>query len=124
MPGLEAARARWRAHVDALAETARLAFVTPGAGQAAVYWAKLDEARRWQAAVAPDPGDYPLLAAELGITGADHDEVAATIIATATAWLTVAAAIEAVRLQAKAAIDEAETEAEMQAAAAVSYPRP
>lgn len=95
--------------VDALAEEARLQFITPGAGQALVYENKRREAEDCLAEVAaaqtPDPQDYPLLAAEVGITAEDLVAVATVVAGLAAQWRTVAAYIEALRLGAKAAID-------------------
>jgi hypothetical protein len=111
---LDEARRDACATIDTAAETARLRYLTPGSGQAAVYLAKDDEARR----VADDPAAsadrYPLLAASIGIErgldGAPAQtvaDVAAIVLASATAWRQAAAQIERVRLGAKAAIGEA-----------------
>lgn len=98
-------KAAAKAEIDRQAEAARLRFVTPGSGQSAVYLAKAEEALALQTDGSPDPADYPLLAASIGIEGADLAAVAAVVLAQRAAWLTVAAAIEAERLGAKAAID-------------------
>lgn len=119
-------RARWTRTVDVSAEAARQKYVTPGAGQAAVYLRKEAEARRFlaldaetQEAQQPGPS-WPYLSAELGVTSETLDGVATTIVALAGAWDQAAAAIEALRLPAKAAIDAAATEAEARAAAEVA----
>jgi hypothetical protein len=124
MTSLARARAIWSRNVDMQAEGARLAWITPGAGQAAVYLMKREEAMAFAAAADPDPDDYPLLGAEVGITAPTLGEVAAIVTALADAWTQAAAAIEVIRLGAKRAIAEAETIEAVIAAATVSFPQP
>lgn len=116
-------RARWTRAVDTSAEAARQKYVTPGAGQAAVYLRKEAEARRFlaldpevQAAQQSGPS-WPYLSAELHVSAETLSGVAAVIVALADGWDQAAAAIEALRLPAKAAIAAASVEAEAQAAA-------
>ena len=92
------------AEIDRQAEAARLRFITDGAGQAAVYLAKSNEADRYALDGSPDAGDYPLMAASIGIEGETLADVVAIVVATRAGWLTAAAAIEAARLGAKAAV--------------------
>ena len=94
-----------RARVDDEAERRRMAHLTPGSGQVLVYQEKRREAERLAADADPDPLGYPLLSAEIGISGGDLAEVAATVLAAARAWAQIAALIEAARLRAKRAID-------------------
>lgn len=96
--------AQAKVEIDRRAEEARLLWITPGSGQAAVYLAKADEALRLQADGDPDPAEYPLLSASIGIEGASLGEVAAVVLAMRAGWLQVAAAIEAIRLGGKAAV--------------------
>lgn len=124
---LPALRTAAKARVDAAAERARLRIVTPGSGQAAVYILKLNEAQRFvaEAPEAPEPAEWPMLAAEIGVTGDTLAEVAGVIVATAAAWKQAAAAIETIRLAAKAEIDTATNPAAMAAIEhAVIYPEP
>lgn len=120
---IEAVRASWIALVDASAEAARQRFVTPGAGQAAVYLRKEAEARRFLAldsetqAAQEDGPAWPYLSAELNVTAGTLPGVATVIVALADAWDQAAAAIEALRLAAKATIAQADSEAECRAAA-------
>lgn len=93
--------------VDAAAEAYRLKWITPGSGQAMVYQEKAAQAR---AVLAGEPGTYPLIEAEIGITGDTAEEVAQIVLATAAQWTTIAAAIEATRLATKRAIDQATSE--------------
>ena len=89
-----------------------------------MYLLKLDEARRWAAATAPDDADYPLLSAEVGITAPTIAGVAATVLGMSSAWIAIAAAIETARLGAKAAIAAAEDQTAVMAAATVTFPQP
>jgi len=125
---LDSLRARAVAAIDAAAEQARLAWITGGAGQALVYQRKSDEARRYASVVAaegtPEPSDYPVLAAEVGITAPDLAGVVAVVQGLDAAWAQVAAAIEALRLGAKAAVAAASDAAAIQAAPAITWPVP
>ena len=109
-----------KAEIDRQAEEVRLQFVTPGAGQALVYQQKLYEAQTLEPPF--DPEDYPMLAAELGITGETLEEVAGVVLAIANQWKAMAAAIETARLGAKKAVDDATTLEELDAAASVTWP--
>lgn len=97
------------AAIDQKAERARAKFVTQGSAQAMVYLCKEAEATRFQETYNPVPTDYPLLLAEVGITGDDLASVAARVLALASTWRLAAASIETTRLSAKKAIQEAET---------------
>lgn len=112
-----------KAGIDAQAEVERLRYITPGAGQAMTYAQKAEEARRCLDASASEAEDYPLLAAEIGITASTLIGVA-QVVATANAqWLQIGAAIEAARLSTKKAISEAETiEQARTAASAIVWP--
>ncbi len=122
---LTALRAVAKARIDQAAEAARLRFVTPGAAQALVYEAKRREAEAMANDVAPRAAAYPLLAAEVGITAPDLAAVGAAVRAIAAQWMAAAAAIEAVRLAAKRAVDLAQTPAEVRAAAlGLTWPAP
>lgn len=122
-PDLPSVKTALKASVDAQAETERLKYITAGAGQALTYMQKSDEARRYLAADEPDAGDYPLLAAEVGITAADMSGVATVILAAFSQWQQIGAAIEGVRLGAKAAIEISETVPDAQAAFdAIAWP--
>ena len=123
-PSLDALRQQAMAQVDAAAERARLALITPGAGQALVYERKRAEAERMAADADPQVRDYPLLAAEVGITAPTLAEVGAAVRTTTADWIAAAAAIEAVRLRAKAAIAAAATPPAIRAAAQVAWPTP
>ena len=91
------------AAVDQAAGRKRLQFITDSPGQQAVYLAKEAEARAYVALVSPpaDLADYPMIASEIGITGATALEVANVWIAMADQWRDTSAAIENARLTAK-----------------------
>ena len=120
---LVALKSRLKAAIDASAEAERLRYITAGAGQAMTYARKVEQARAAQADADPQPGDYPLLDASVGIDGADILAVAATIVAMDAAWEQIGAGIEAARLNGKHAIDLAET-AEAARAVEVIWPVP
>ncbi|MCD1645232.1 hypothetical protein [Aurantimonas coralicida] len=121
---LPAIKTRLKAAIDAAAEAERLKYVTAGAGQSMTYQEKAAEAARFTDDPAPDPVDYPMLAAEIGITAATLADVAAVVAANRAAWRTIGAAIEGTRLGAKAAIEAAETVEDAESAAQIGWPQP
>lgn len=108
---LVAMKISYKKAIDIMAEDVRLQFITPGAGQAMVYQRKVQEAETLALDNNPDADHYPLLAAEIGITGETLQEVAATVLAKRDQWLAVAALIERTRLLAKTDIQAADTAA-------------
>lgn len=115
-------RAAAKAKVDAAAETARLAYVTPGSAQAMVYEQKFAEAQAFLADPTLTDAAAPHLYSEVGITAGTVAEVAGVIIAMRSLWLVKSSQIEAARLGAKAAIDAATSPAAIDAAAEVVWP--
>jgi hypothetical protein len=87
----------------------RAALLTDMVGQEMIYLAKEAEAKTWQVATNPDIADYPLLAAEVGITADDADALAALWLLMADQWRQTAARLEAIRLKTKADIGAADT---------------
>lgn len=108
-PSLDDRKAALKARLDALAERERLKYITPGAGQAMTYQAKAEEAKRLAEDLLPNPVAYPMLAAEVGVTAATLEAVGAIVLAASQQWGLIGAEIEAARLTAKRAIDQAET---------------
>ncbi|KRE07472.1 hypothetical protein ASE63_22495 [Bosea sp. Root381] len=104
---LGAFRSARKSEIDKEAERQRLHWITPGAGQAMTYARKVEEAKAVLAAADPVPADYPMLAASIGIDGADIVAVATTVLAMDAAWAQTGAAIEATRLRTKNNIDQA-----------------
>jgi len=121
-PTIDTLRLTLTMQVDADAEATRLLWITPGSGQALTYEQKRAEAERMASDPAPQPADYPMLAAEVGITADTLAAVGAIVRARSAAWTVVAAQIESLRLQAKAAVLAANNAAEARAAAAVQWP--
>jgi hypothetical protein len=111
--------------VDSEAEAQRLKYITGGSGQAMTYAEKAAQAKAVLAATDPQPADYPLLAAEIGITATTLLDVAAVVDTAYRQWLTIGGMIEACRLSAKKEIGAAVTaEAAHAAFAALSWPAP
>lgn len=121
LPTLPQIKAGLRATIDSSAEAERRKYITAGSGQAMTYMQKADEAARYLAVVAkgdtPNPDDYPLLSAEVGITAPALGDVAGVVSIAFTQWQVIGGMIEAARLSTKAAIDQAETVEAAQAAA-------
>lgn len=118
-------KARLSAEIDARAEAERLRYITPGYGQALTYLRKVEEARMADAETNPDPADYPLLAASVGIDAPDIGGVADLVLAMDQQWTAIGAAIETTRLAAKRAVSEATDEETAQALMeAISWPSP
>lgn len=113
---LAVVKAGLKARIDADAEAERLKYITAGAGQALTYMQKSDEARRYLAEETPTESDYPLLSAEIGITADDLHGVALVVSGAYAQWQQIGAAIEAVRLGTKAAVEVATDAAGAQAA--------
>ncbi|WP_262689777.1 hypothetical protein [Kordiimonas aestuarii] len=110
-PPLDPLRHSAKAAVDAHAARLRAEALTDGFGQEMLYLAKECEARACAFDAVPVVDAYPLLAAEVGITGDTLAEVAVAVIIRADESKAALAAIEAVRLSAKRQINEA-TDAE------------
>ncbi|MEP1611121.1 MAG: hypothetical protein ABJL72_04285 [Roseobacter sp.] len=97
------------AQVNAAARIVRSRFVTDLPGQEMMYLRKETQARAFASQV-PEPtdmSDYPLIAAEVGITGQTAAQVAQIYINLAAQWEAVGAALESVRLGAIVNIEAA-----------------
>lgn len=111
--------------VDRAAETERLKYITPGAGQAMTYQQKVDEARAFKVASNPQPSDYPILSSEVGITAETLSEVVDLVLEAFAQWQQIGAMIESIRLGAKRDIDAATDEAAARAIVdAIEWPQP
>lgn len=124
MSALAAARALAIRQVDDLAELACQKWASRGPCRNVLYLLKREEARACAADPSPIASAYPMLAAELGITGDTLAEVAAVVLGLSAAWIDVAATIERTRLLAHRAITEAETVDAVWSAAAVAFLSP
>jgi len=124
-PTLEELKVQLRSALDTAAEFERLKYITPGAGQAMTYQAKAAEAKAFVASEDPQPSDFPMLSAEVGITADSLAEVAQIVVAAYAQWQMIGAEIESARLGGKAAIASAEDADAAQAAYdAVIWPAP
>lgn len=121
-PPLPETKAILKKQIDDEAEAARLRYITGGAGQAMTYQQKAAEAVVLLADVDPQPEDYPLLAAEIGITAATLLGVAQVVFEAHQGWRQIGAQIEALRLNGKAGVNAAETIEEAQIAARIVWP--
>jgi len=101
---LDVLRETAAASIDAQAEAMRQSILTPGAGQAMTYQRKEAEARAWSL---DNDTITPFLSAEAGARGLTIADLAAEIIQLADAWVAVGAAIEGLRMGAKAAVGRA-----------------
>lgn len=120
---IEQIRARAISQIEQMAEAVRLTFITPGDGQAMTYARKEARARELVSLADPaleDPAHWPLLAAEIGTTGATLVAVAHAVIAQADAWEPVAGQIEGARLRGKADVAAAATRSDIEAARAAA----
>jgi hypothetical protein len=114
---LEELRLHARSVIDAEAETARLRYVTPGAGQAMTYQDKRAQALAYVAAGEPeDLTPYPFLAAEASALGVTASAAATAILDTSALWAVVGAQIEGIRMGGKRAATEAASRAAVMAA--------
>lgn len=87
----------------------RSLYVTDIKDQATVYTMKRDEATRFLNDNDPDISDYPLIAAEIGITATTAYEVAQTYLNMSHMFVSALAMLENVRLTAVTAIETATT---------------
>jgi len=120
--------------VDSAAEFERLKYITNGVGQSMTYQEKVNQAASYSGAYTahladpdnnskPNDDEYLLLQASLGIDGDTVLEVAETVTHAYAIWQKIGAAIEATRLESKAAIENAKTAEEAQAVfAAIKWP--
>lgn len=113
-------KAAAKKRIDDEAEAKRLVYITPGAGQALTYKAKLDEAERFLASGTIGP----LIEAEIGIRGMmTAADVVAVWQQNDALWRSLAGQIERARLLGKDAVDAAASPAEIEVAvAAIVWP--
>jgi len=104
--------------IDGEAEQQRQRFITPGAGQALVYLAKVREA---EAVMADARAPAPILEAEAAALGQTVAALAAEVLAANAAWTRASAAIEAARRAAKAAVSAASDFAALKTASTVDW---
>ena len=114
-----------RQRIDEKAEELRLAVVPRGGGRAMLERLRHEEAFLADADGTIDPGEYPLLEAEVGINGVDVEAVATFVLNEKSAMVTWFSQVEAVRVATLDAIDSAADVAAVAAAeSAASWPSP
>lgn len=112
---IERVRERARTKLDRSVEVIRQQFLTRGMFQMVDYQEKLREVDAFYTDPAPDPANYPMLAAEIGFHGTSTlADVAATVKAKAAQTRATLAQINAVKFAAVAAIKAAADEAEIE----------
>lgn len=102
--------------INEAAEQCRGKYITPGDGQMMTYLEKISQARACLLGQPPQEADYPMLAAEIGITAPTLTGVAEIVVAAYNQWLVIGSAIEATRRAANVAVEAATTRADVQAA--------
>lgn len=102
--------------INDAAEKCRGKYITPGDGQMMTYLEKINQARACLAVPSPETADYPMLAAEVGITAPTLAGVAEIVVAAYNQWLIIGSAIEATRRAANIAVEAADTRAAVQLA--------
>lgn len=119
---LSALSAELQLSIDNQAEAARMSYITPGAGQALEYAKVADEIVAYRAAAAPVATDYPFVNSQAKYGSVSFETAMAQAMAAYDAWNNVLGPmIRGRRLDAKANIRAATTEAGKRAAAAVSW---
>ncbi|MGO1303538.1 MAG: hypothetical protein ACTMKV_02010 [Sphingomonas parapaucimobilis] len=116
---LDALRDAFLTGVDAGAEEQRQRILTPGAGQALAYSAKLAEAHM---IVAGGEGPTPFLSAEADARDETVPALARRVVAAADRWAVAGAAIEAARTCAKIRLSQAVSLGGLIQAARVAWP--
>lgn len=107
------------ARIDAAAGRARGRYITVAPGQDATYLAKALEADDYVALGRPsNETQFPILRAEAEARGITVSELADLVRATRDQWIQLAAAIEAIRIGGKLAVDAAVDADGVEAAAA------
>jgi len=118
---LELKRKRAKAFVDQEAENQRMKYITPGDGQAIVYAKKAQEVQQYRLDQNPDPKNYPLLTASLGIDGDTLEDIASVVESIELQWKKVAADIERKRLLAKRSIQNSASIEDIEKAAMITW---
>lgn len=99
----------------------RALFLTPGAGQAAVYEQKRIEAEAFMANESIGNAEIPHLAEEASRNGISVFDQAVIYLSLRQRWLTASTIIERLRLEAKDAVDRAQTPAEIETASKINW---
>lgn len=103
------------AAINDAAGKSRSKFITVIPGQEMTYAEKEREATAYQQDPAPDPSNYPMLAAEALSTGRAIADVVTEVLALAEQWRALGAQIEGIRRGAIVRVQQATTTAEVDA---------
>ena len=128
-PTLDQVKRQIKSQIDRDAERTRMAFLTPGAGQAMAYQEKLSETRlvlddeaAAAALTAEDAADiYPILTSEVGLTADTLIGVATVVHGRYLAFKAIEGQINRRRMAGKAAVDAAQTVEAAKAAAQIDW---
>jgi hypothetical protein len=118
---LSGPKADAKQRIDVDAETFRLNFITPGSGQSMTYEEKYQEAMAFLANPNIDEEHIPHIVLEIGITAPTKQGVAEVIVGMRNQWKLLSAKIDAARLAAKKAVDEAANPADIENARNVNW---
>jgi hypothetical protein len=110
-----------RAKIDREAEQVRSGYRTPGTAMAEIYAKQADEGRRFLKSKSRKASNYPWLESQAILLRADPVELATTWVAKDEDYQQVSALINALRLDAKAAVDRATSPKEIDDAATVDW---
>lgn len=119
-PPLSEIKKQLKQQVDMAAENERQKYITSGVGQSMIYQEKYNQAVDYSKKYIahkqdpdripePNEDDYLLLKASQGINSGTLIEVAETVTCSFARWQQIGAAIEAIRLETKARINDAES---------------
>jgi len=104
------------AHVLQRVAAARGQYITDLPGQDNIYRRKAEQAAAYLAATNPKIADFPAIQVEVGITAETPEQLAQLWLNLAALWEGIADSLEQARLTANAAISNANTRAEIDAA--------
>jgi hypothetical protein len=107
--GLSAFKKQAIGRINDQAEHCRSKYITSGDGQMMTYLEKINQARACLSAQSQVKADYPMLAAEIGITAPTLSGVAEAVAAAYDQWIAIGSEIEAIRRSANIAIQTADT---------------
>lgn len=120
---IEALRTVALDRIQAEAAQQRLKYISWGEGQEMEYQQTAAEAEAYQSDPNPDPANYPFLVAEQRAQGdvPTLAQIAAAVIQERAVWMDAGPKIKKARREARIAVQQATTPAEVEAAATVDW---
>ena len=100
-------------HINEVTSKIRGNYITPIEAQPVVYTMKADEAKRFLDDEDADLSNYPLIAAEIGLTAPTANEVALVYLHMSDMFVFALAELERIRLEAVYSIENATTRQEI-----------